>query len=618
MLSPTLADLNMVAIDDPGQLLLGIVLAGIIIYYLFDRDIRALLKGHDGSGTVVAGLSKSRSILEKIDELDRNCVILYGSQTGTAEDFASRLAKEGKRRFGLRTMVGDLDDYDYETLSAIPGDKIVMFILATYGEGEPTDNAADFYNFILGERDSYADNYGRLGHLNYVTFGLGNKTYEHYNEVARRVGEALKTLGAHRVGDAGEGDDGAGSMEEDFLSWKDGMWKAVATKMGLEERNAGYEPTIEVVECASLTKDDDAVFLGEPNKMHLEGNVQHPFNAHNPYIAPIAESRELFTVQDRNCLHLDIDVSGSNISYQAGDHVAIWPTNPSVEVDRFLDVLGLVSKRDQVISVNAVDDTAKVPFPTPTTFDVIARFHLEICFPVSRQFVATIAKFAPTADAKTEMTRLGNDREYFHQKVGSQCHNIARLLFSVSNGVRWTSLPFSAMIEGLNKLQPRYYSISSSSLVQPKKISITAVVESRRLPGRNEYLYGVATNFLLALKQQHTGDTAPLGQTYDIFGPRNKYNGACVPIHIRRSNFKLPSDVNRPIIMVGPGTGVAPFRGFVQERAKQAQDGADVGTTMLFFGCRKSDEDYIYESEWRVGLLSLYQQMFWLIRSAEP
>ncbi|PHH72644.1 hypothetical protein CDD83_4902 [Cordyceps sp. RAO-2017] len=548
-----------------------------------------------------AKAGRTRNILEKMDESGKNCVIFYGSQTGTAEDYASRLAKEGKSRFGLETMVADLEEYDYDNLDAVPSDKVVMFVLATYGEGEPTDNAVEFYEFITADDVSLSEsNDPPLDNLNYVAFGLGNNTYEHYNSMVRNVDKALQKLGAHRIGDAGEGDDGAGTMEEDFLAWKDPMWAALAAKMGLEEREAVYEPTFDIVDRDNLTRDSPEVYLGEPNKMHLEGTAKGPFNAHNPYIAPIVESRELFSAKDRNCIHMEIDVSGSNLAYQTGDHIAVWPTNPGDEVDRFLDVIDLAARRDKVVSVKALEPTAKVPFPTPTTIDAIVRYHLEICAPVSRQFVSTLAAFAPTDDIRAEMTRLGSDRDYFHQKMGSQFHNIARLLAVVGKGEKWTNIPFSAFIEGLTKLQPRYYSISSSSLVQPKKISITAVVESQMIPGRDEPFRGVATNYLLALKQKQNDDPgpAPFGQTYEICGPRNKYDGIHVPVHVRHSNFKLPSDPSKPVIMIGPGTGVAPFRGFVQERAKLARDGAAVGRTLLFFGCRRRTEDFMYESEW--------------------
>lgn len=549
---------------------------------------------------------KTKNIIEKMDESGKNCVVFYGSQTGTAEDYASRLAKEGSSRFGLKTMVADLEDYEYENLDAFPNDKTAMFVLATYGEGEPTDNAVDFYEFITGQDVSFSDGTGEkaLANLRFVAFGLGNNTYEHYNAVVRKVNDALVKYGATRIGSAGEGDDGAGTMEEDFLAWKEPMWTELSEKLGLQEREAVYEPVFSITEREDLSPETNEVYLGEPNKNHLEGKSKGPYNSHNPYIAPIVESREVFTVKDRNCLHMEIDVSGSNLSYQTGDHIAVWPTNAGKEVDRFLQILGLSEKRHSVISVKGLDSTARVPFPSPTTYDAAVRYHMEICATVSRQFVSSLAPFAPTESSKKEMEKLGNDKDYFREKITSQYLNIAQALESVDSSNQWTNVPFSIMIEGLQKLQPRYYSISSSSLVQKSKISITAVVEEIRLPGSENILKGVTTNYLLALKQKQHGDPHPdpHGLTYEITGPRNKYDGIHVPVHVRHSNFKLPSDPSKPIIMIGPGSGVAPFRGFIQERAAQAKAGEKVGKTILFYGCRRSDEDFLYKDEWDVRI----------------
>ncbi|RYP26120.1 hypothetical protein DL767_008160 [Monosporascus sp. MG133] len=593
----------MAQLDTLDIIVLSVILIGTAAYFTKGKYWGVTKDPYANSFANANGVKagKSRNIIEKMEESGKNCVIFYGSQTGTAEDYASRLAKEGKSRFGLETMVADLEDYDYDNLDQVPEDKVVMFVLATYGEGEPTDNAVDFYEFITGEDVSFSqDADPPLGNLNYVAFGLGNNTYEHYNSMVRNVNKALEKLGAKRIGEAGEGDDGAGTMEEDFLAWKDPMWAALVEKMGLEEREAVYEPIFSIVERDNLTKDSPEVYLGEPNKMHLQGSAKGPFNAHNPYIAPIAESRELFNVKDRNCLHMEVDISGSNLSYQTGDHIAVWPTNPGQEVDEFLSILGLDGKRDTVVSVKALEPTAKVPFPTPTTYDAIVRYHLEICAPVSRQFLGTLSAFAPDEAVKAEMAKLGDDKDYFHDKISKNHYNIARTLSVVGGGKKWSNVPFSAFIEGLTKLQPRYYSISSSSLVQPKKISITAVVENQVIPGRQDPFKGVATNYLFALKQKQNGDPdpEPFGLTYEIMGPRNKYDGIHVPVHVRHSNFKLPSDPSKPVILVGPGTGVAPMRGFVQERAKQAKSGQNVGRTLLFFGCRKRSEDFLYESEW--------------------
>lgn len=600
----------MAQLDALDLIVLAVLLAATLAYFTKGTYWGIPKDPYAGSYSTANGAkaAKTRNILEKMDETVKNCVVFYGSQTGTAEDYASRLAKEGSSRFGLKTMIADLEDYDYENLDTFPDDKVAMFVLATYGEGEPTDNAVEFYEFITGDSVSFSGGGGEeeekpLSNLKFVAFGLGNNTYEHYNSMVRRVNIALTKFGAVRIGEAGEGDDGAGTMEEDFLAWKEPMWAELAEKVGLEEREAVYEPIFGVTEREDMSPESHEVYLGEPNKSHLEGASKGPYNAHNPYIAPIAESREIFTVKDRNCLHMEIDISGSNLSYQTGDHVAVWPTNAGKEVDRFLNVFGLSEKRDRVISVKALDPTARVPFPTPTTYDAAVRYHMEICGPVSRQFVSSLAGFAPDEVSKAEMTRLGSDKDYFLEKVSSQYLNIAQVLENVKNQTAWSNVPFSIMIEGIHKIQPRYYSISSSSLVQKDKISITAVVEEVRIAGAEHVIKGVTTNYLLALKQKQHGDPHPdpHGLTYNITGPRNKYDGIHVPVHVRHSNFKLPSDPSKPIIMVGPGSGVAPFRGFIQERAAQAKAGEKVGKTILFYGCRRASEDFLYKDEWDVS-----------------
>lgn len=599
----------MAQLDTLDIVVLAIILVGTVAYFTKGTY---WAKPNDPYANSLANANgakagKSRNVLEKMDETGKNCVVFYGSQTGTAEDYASRLAKEGASRFGLKTMVADLEDYDYENLDVFPEDKVAIFVLATYGEGEPTDNAVEFYEFITSEDSAFSEGGSPddqpLKNLKYVAFGLGNNTYEHYNSMVRNVDKALQKLGASRIGAAGEGDDGAGTMEEDFLAWKEPMWAALTEAMQLEEREAVYEPVFDVDEKLEMNAQDDTVYLGEPNKNHLEGQSKGPYNAHNPYIAPIAESRELFTSGERNCLHLEVDVSGSNLSYTTGDHIAVWPTNAGKEVDRFLRILGLAEKRDTVISVKGTDPTAKVPFPSPTTYDAVVRYHMEICAPVSRQFVSSLAPFAPNDTIKAEMAKMGGDKDYFQEKVSSLNLNIAQLLELQSNGEQWSKVPFSIMIEGLHKIQPRYYSISSSSLVQKDKISITAVVESIEKAGAPHIVKGVTTNYLLALKQKQHGvaDPDPHGLNYALTGPRNKYDGIHVPVHVRHSNFKLPSDPSKPIIMVGPGTGAAPFRGFVQERAAQARAGENVGKTVLFFGCRRRDEDFLYKEEWEVS-----------------
>ncbi|KAK9464837.1 hypothetical protein V1512DRAFT_84225 [Lipomyces arxii] len=596
----------MTQLDSFDVIVLGAILVGTLAYFTkgslwAKKEKASLFLGK--SGAISSTLSETRSIIEKLQTTDRDVVVFYGSQTGTAEDYASRLAKEGHSRFGLKTMVADLENYDFEDLDSFPEDKVAIFVMATYGEGEPTDNAVSFYELLTGDDAAFPDAEDEekpLTKLKYVAFGLGNNTYEHYNMVIKKLNESLLRYGATRIGDVGMGDDGAGTMEEDFLAWKEGMWKEFAEVVGVSEREAVYEPALRVTEEEDHSASDSNVYLGELNKAHLDGTSTGPYLPSNPYIAPITEAKELFKSDTRNCLHIEIDLSDSNLKFTTGDHIAVWPQNSTREVDRFLKVLGLSSKHDTVINVTAIDVTAKVPFPTPTTYDAAVRYHLEICGVVSRQFLATLAPFAPDDETKAEITKLGNDKDYFSEVVSSRYLNIAQVLERISNGKPWTSVPFSLVIESIGKIQPRYYSISSSSYVDKTKPHITVVVESVPTVKGADPLKGVASNYLLDLKYKKDGieNTAISAVTYVTDGPREKYSGFKVPVHIRHSNFKLPSNPKTPIIMVGPGTGVAPFRGFVHERAAQFAVGVPVGMSLLFFGSRNRTEDFLYAEEW--------------------
>lgn len=540
---------------------------------------------------------------------------------GTAEEYATKIAKEIKARFGISSLVCDPEDYEFEKLDAMPEGSAAIFVMATYGEGEPTDNAVPLMEFIKGS-PSFS-NGDSLDSLKYVIFGLGNKTYEHYNEIARQLDDNLSKLGASRIGERGEGDDDK-SMEEDYLAWKDGMIQALAAELGLEEGAGGDVQDFEVKELAD--HEESKVYKGELSPRALFG-TKGIHDAKNPYMSPVTKAEELFAAGERSCVHLEFDIEGSGISYQHGDHIAVWAHNPEPEVERILAVLGLTSKRDTVIDVTSLDPAlAKVPFPTPTTYETVFRHYLDICSHAGRQALASLAKYAPNDATRQELEKIGSDKTYFQQKVASHYYTVAEALqvsagddidADVSSVTPW-QIPFDRIISAIPRLGPRFYSISSSPKVHPKSVHITAVVlryASEHRPDR--YVHGLATNFISTLKMQKNGEM-PSGPTdprfgtpkYDLAGPRGAYTKDGLyrcPIHIRRSNFRLPTSPKIPVIMIGPGTGVAPFRSFVQERvagAKKAleKNGADAlaewGNIWLFYGCRKSDEDFLYRKEW--------------------
>jgi len=600
------------------------VLAILYLYkdYIFSGSSQAAASSKLTNGLSNGGGADGAEddFVSKLQSQKKRIVIFYGSQTGTAEEYAVKIAKEAKARFGTSSLVCDPEEYEFDKLDALPEDAVAVFVMATYGEGEPTDNSVGLMEFVGDEGVAFT-NGERLDNLKYVIFGLGNRTYEHYNAVARNLDARLEALGAKRIGERGEGDDDK-SMEEDYLAWKDGMFEALAKEGNFEEGGGGEVQDFNVTELTEHS-DEGKVYKGELSARALLG-TKGIHDAKNPFPAPVKVAKELFNVSgERSCIHVEFDIEGSGISYQHGDHVAVWANNPESDVDRMLAVLGLLEKRDGIIDVESLDPTlAKVPFPVPTTYEAVFRHYLDISAHASRQSVGALAKYAPTEEARKELEKIGSDKAYFTAKVSSRCLKTAEVLMVAAGddlnkgdptkATKW-DIPFDRILSSVNRLGPRYYSISSSPKLHPKTIHVTAVV-LRYLPKEgDQHVHGLATNYLSLVKQELNGEGPdPRFQTpkYTLEGPRGAYkreNVIRTPIHVRRSNFRLPTSPKIPIIMIGPGTGIAPFRSFVQERVASAQRSkekngpdalADWGTIYLFYTSRRKDEDYLYSEEW--------------------
>ncbi|KAI9488073.1 hypothetical protein BDB00DRAFT_792175 [Zychaea mexicana] len=480
-----------------------------------DQDASAKL---NGNGQASAPPKRERNFVKVMQEQGRKVIFFYGSQTGTAEDYASRLAKECQQKYGVSCMTADIELYDLTYLDTVPEDYLVFFIMATYGEGEPTDNAVDFWELVTEDEPQFSE------------------------------------------GDA------------------------------LVEELAEYE--------------SENIYLGEIGEKLKEG-AKIVYDAKRPYNAPIT-SRDLFHNTDRHCLHIEVDVSDSNLSYQTGDHIAIWPTNSDDEVTRLASILGLADKLDMPVMVKAIDSTAskQYPFPAPATYRSIFRHYLDICAPASRQTLMSLVEYAPNEETKETLRTLSKDKDEYRLKVGEAVRNLGEVLeFAAGSESRpgfFSTVPFDLIVESISRLQPRYYSISSSAKESPKSIAVTAVTLTYNPdPTPERTVYGVATNYLWQMHAAtHNVDDGQKYPVYDLAGPRNALQGVKVPVHIRRSQFKLPRNPTVPVIMVGPGTGVAPFRGFVRERAAQKAEGKPVGPTLLFFGCRNSQQDFLYSEEW--------------------
>lgn len=530
----------------------------------------------------------TRNVAQKLEEADKDCVIFWGSQSGSAEAFAARLAKECQHRFSLKSFAADLSDYDPETIAEVPETKLVIFIISTYGEGDPSDNAAGLWDWVTkGEMTA-------LNGLRYAAFGLGNSNYKYYNRVIDVVVERLDQHGAKRLLPVGKADDALRLTQEDFMTWKDDLFAVFRKDMDLEERTVQYQPNLHAVEDESLESID--LYQGEPAQPRDDKGTSR-----NSAVKPlnIKHSRELFEGGTRNCVHMELDISEHpELNYKTGDHLAIWPINPESEVQVLLRATGRESRGDIPLLLESLDSDVPVKVPAPATLNTLLRSYLEVCSPVSRDTILGLIQFAPTPEAKATILKLSQDRDSYQQLTSHTQLTLGRLLQHASPSQAWTSLPLSWVIESLPAIQPRYYSISSSSVLSPKRIAVTALVTVDELPTSilpnqpPSKIHGVTTNFLRALAAPTSISQPTDVIRYNIPTTTQPYLHA----HIRKSKFKLPLAKSTPIIMVAAGTGLAPFRAFVAERAKLAAS-SEIGPMRLFFGCRSPEEDYIYREE---------------------
>jgi NADPH-ferrihemoprotein reductase len=258
------------------------------------RDFIAKMKETVNSHLVTIIIRPLTSVEQK-----KRLVIFYGSQTGTAEEYAIRLAKEAKSKFGLASLVCDPEEYDFENLDQLPEDCAAFFVMATYGEGEPTDNAVQIMQNFQDEAFEFSSGQRKLDGLKYVVFGLGNKTYEHYNSIGRAVDAELSKMGAIRIGERGEGDDDK-SMEEDYLEWKDGMWEAFSVAMNVEEGQGGDSADFVVSELNSHPP--EKVYLGKRKSLGSMAYLTMSLKAN--FLLALSLRRKVFTMQKTLILRL--------------------------------------------------------------------------------------------------------------------------------------------------------------------------------------------------------------------------------------------------------------------------------------------------------------------------
>jgi len=264
------------------------------------------------------------------------------------------------------------------------------------------------------------------------------------------------------------------------------------------------------------------------------------------------------------------------LQYQTADNLAILPENTKDNVEKLAKSQGYdldFTFNVEPISNGDDDDEFKLTFPTPCTVRDVLTQYMDIQGHLKSSILKHLAPYV--SDAKQAgwlMDLLNKDnRAAFKKLVDEDSRTLVDLL---ENELSSCKIPLADLLHIVPYIQPRFYTISSSSSLHPDNVHITISITERKLSNGNQFV-GLNSGYLKKL---------PVGSRCRVF--------------VRASSFRLPQSLSTPILMIGPGTGLAPMRALLQERKfQQQQQKASNVKNILFFGCKNRDIDYIYRDE---------------------
>lgn len=438
--------------------------------------------------------------------------VLYASQSGNseslAEDFAERLSDSGFDAPCIST-----EDFEEIDLSK---EKQLLLISSTWGEGDPPDNAVEFWENLQQE------DHPRLESLSYSVLALGDTNYLDFCKQGKAFDARLESLGATRFAPRVDCDT---DFEEPAEAW----FETALTEL------AKLAPDTEIPESKSA-----------PSKKEESG-----WSKKNPFPAPFIGNIELNSPESaRDTRHFEFDLTGSGLSYEVGDVLGIYPKNNEALVDEMIASLGF---------------DAEETVSTPDRGEQPLRSALIQDFDIT-----TLSKKAMGDWAEKSGSEFLKDLLEADDPAAIEDFLWGRELIDLVNDYPVSFSGPGEFVGFLRKLGARLYSISSSPKAHPDQVHLSVAKVTYDTHGRSRE--GVCSTYLS--NRVGEGETVPV-----FFQPA--------------AHFKLPKDLSTDVIMCGPGTGIAPFRAFLEEREATSA----TGKNWLFFGNPHEATDFLYKEQ---------------------
>ncbi len=480
--------------------------------------------------------------------------VLFGSNLGTSEGLAQRIGDDARDR-GFTTAVDSLDEV-VDKINERP-DECVLLIVASSYNGYPPTNAVRFYDW-LQRPNMPADT---LKGVRYAVFGCGNRQWSStYQAVPLFIDQALARLGAERVSALGMGD-ASGDLDGMFQSWHQQLWPSLARAFSLDLAESAQPAVASPLYRLEVTRGEltpspyVASYNAVPLTVLTNAELQHQTSPHST-----------------RCIEVELS---KDVRYKAGDHLGVLAHNPIEDVERIARRFGCDERTVVRIHKNDMRRTT-LPIGTYIRVYSLLSAYVELHEVATRRQITRLLDYTELTSEKEHLRSLvGSDEESekrYRQEILEKHVTLMDLLEKHPS----CDVPAAILLEFLPPLRPRYYSISSSALVDPHRCRITVGVLQAPAVAREGIHQGTCSTFL----SRRTPGEVIYGFVQDT-----------------RSPFHHPADSSLPIIMVGAGTGLAPFMGFLQERRALLEEGKHVGPSLLFFGCRHPEQDFLYQDE---------------------